>query len=234
MTKPLFDIIQISGQDSFKFLQGQITADLNMLDTTNCILSAYCNRQGQVITVFYIIKNSNSHDNYIIITLGNTGQLLINKIKKYAVFSKITFTLSDFDQTILNQYQINQDSNYYIDNKIPFITTENTEKYLPNELGLVELKAVSFKKGCFLGQEIIARVFYKGKPKKNIHQLMPNTTNTNSLIVSPITIGSTIHNLTNESVGEVLITSNTKILAVLQDRYLKDELYINTIEYKIC
>ena len=37
------------------------------------------------------------------------------------------------------------------------------EDTIANETGLVE-QAIDFKKGCYLGQEIVARIFYKGKP----------------------------------------------------------------------
>ena len=37
------------------------------------------------------------------------------------------------------------------------------EKTVANETGLVE-QAIDFTKGCYLGQEIVARIFYKGKP----------------------------------------------------------------------
>jgi folate-binding protein YgfZ len=37
------------------------------------------------------------------------------------------------------------------------------EETVANETGLVE-QAIDFEKGCYLGQEIVARIFYKGKP----------------------------------------------------------------------
>ena len=37
------------------------------------------------------------------------------------------------------------------------------EETVANETGLVE-QAIDFTKGCYLGQEIVARIFYKGKP----------------------------------------------------------------------
>ena len=39
-----------------------------------------------------------------------------------------------------------------------------------NETGLVE-QAIDFTKGCYLGQEIVARIFYKGKPSQPVMAL---------------------------------------------------------------
>jgi folate-binding Fe-S cluster repair protein YgfZ len=66
-------LIQISGPDCYKFLQGQFTADLDLLDTNKSILSAYCNQKGRVIAVFYILKYS---DDYLLIILGDIGYLM--------------------------------------------------------------------------------------------------------------------------------------------------------------
>ncbi|MEY3183199.1 MAG: tRNA-modifying protein YgfZ [Pseudomonadota bacterium] len=50
--------------------------------------------------------------------------------------------------------------------KIPEIFPETSEQFLPHYLGLPELEAISFNKGCYIGQEIIARMEYRSKQKK--------------------------------------------------------------------
>lgn len=54
--------------------------------------------------------------------------------------------------------------------KIPAIYPETSEKFLPHDLQLPLLNAVSFEKGCFTGQEIVARMQYLGKLKNHLHQ----------------------------------------------------------------
>lgn len=51
---------------------------------------------------------------------------------------------------------------------IPRIFPETSEKFLPHELNLPQLKAISFKKGCYTGQEIVARMEYLGKVKNKL------------------------------------------------------------------
>ena len=52
---------------------------------------------------------------------------------------------------------------------IPNIYPETSAKILPHEINLIQLNAVSFDKGCYTGQEIIARMHYRGKLKKRLY-----------------------------------------------------------------
>jgi tRNA-modifying protein YgfZ len=45
------------------------------------------------------------------------------------------------------------------------------EGTIPQEAGLNE-RAVSFSKGCYVGQETVARLFYKGKPNRHLRGLL--------------------------------------------------------------
>lgn len=51
---------------------------------------------------------------------------------------------------------------------LPAVYPETVDQFLPHHLGLVELGAVSFDKGCYLGQEIVARMQWRGNIKKHI------------------------------------------------------------------
>ncbi len=52
-----------------------------------------------------------------------------------------------------------------IEQNLPQIFIENYEALIPQSVNLDIVGGVNFKKGCFPGQEIIARVKYRGKPK---------------------------------------------------------------------
>lgn len=53
-------------------------------------------------------------------------------------------------------------------NCLPMIYPETVEAFLPHELNLQNLNAISFNKGCYTGQEIIARMHYRGKLKTTL------------------------------------------------------------------
>ena len=52
---------------------------------------------------------------------------------------------------------------------IPWIINSTSEQYLPQMLNLDEMHGLSFSKGCYPGQEIIARVHYRGQLKKKMY-----------------------------------------------------------------
>lgn len=49
---------------------------------------------------------------------------------------------------------------------IPQLTTTTQEQFVPQMLNLDCLQAINFKKGCYTGQEIVARTHYLGKVKR--------------------------------------------------------------------
>jgi hypothetical protein len=54
---------------------------------------------------------------------------------------------------------------------IAHVYAATTETFLPQMLDYDRQGAVSFTKGCYLGQEIVARTQHLGKPKRHLHRL---------------------------------------------------------------
>jgi tRNA-modifying protein YgfZ len=52
----------------------------------------------------------------------------------------------------------------------PRFGAEMSEATIPAEAGIDE-RAVSFTKGCYIGQETVARLHYKGKPNRHLRGL---------------------------------------------------------------
>ena len=50
--------------------------------------------------------------------------------------------------------------------QLPWIASETAEEFTPQALGLERLDAISFDKGCYPGQEIVARLHYRGGNKR--------------------------------------------------------------------
>jgi hypothetical protein len=55
---------------------------------------------------------------------------------------------------------------------IPVITPATTQTFLPHELNLEAFHAIAFDKGCYTGQEIIARLHYRSQIQYTLHQAM--------------------------------------------------------------
>ena len=52
-----------------------------------------------------------------------------------------------------------------------WVTAEHQERFVPQMLGLDHLDGISFKKGCYTGQEVVARLHYKGQSKRGLSRL---------------------------------------------------------------
>ncbi|MNO51918.1 tRNA-modifying protein YgfZ [compost metagenome] len=103
------------------------------------------------------------------------------------------------------------------------------ELFIPQMINLQAVDGVSFKKGCYTGQEIVARMQYLGKLKRRQYRLaldQPDIPAPGTEIFSP-THGS--------SVGEVVIAASTgarcELLAVLTaDAVADDNLHLGSLE----
>jgi len=198
-------LLCIAGEQAKNFLQGQLTCNLDDINSNEARLGAHCNPQGRVISLFRLfIFNSN----YYLQMPRELIPIAMQALKKYAVFFKVTLTdvsdqfkqlgyvgneiTSDLIQVsgtptryllladnIKNIIKDNTDYNNWksidISNKIPAIYPETSEKFLPHDLNLPGLDAVSFTKGCYTGQEIIARMQYRGKLKNHLYRATVET-----------------------------------------------------------
>jgi tRNA-modifying protein YgfZ len=54
---------------------------------------------------------------------------------------------------------------------VPRFGADITPENFPGETGVLS-RAVSFEKGCYPGQETVARMHYRGHPNKNLHRLV--------------------------------------------------------------
>jgi len=165
--------LKIQGKDAKKFLQGQLTCDVELANADTIRLGAHCNPQGRIISLFYLFL---IQDNYFLFMPENMLSLALSALKKYAVFFKVEMTAvaDKEDLQLKNMAEIfrkkfNDDwEHQHVQQNIPIIYPETSGKFLPHELNLHQLEAVSFNKGCYTGQEIIARIHYKGKIKSRL------------------------------------------------------------------
>ncbi len=224
--------LEISGEEAQKFLQGQLTCDLNSLTAHKGHLGAHCDLKGRVLATFYIyLRNEAYH-----LHLPSSSALILQKsLKKYALFSKVKIDLLKSQPATLGiaGRDVYQALRHYIGAELPqpnqqweyqgiylyhipgltprFVCSSNTAdcialweslhhrsaiieneaiwtgfdiqnhlahivkassaQFTPQALSLIEHHAVSFTKGCYTGQEIVARLHYLGKSKQQLSYL---------------------------------------------------------------
>lgn len=81
---------------------------------------------------------------------------------------------------------------------IPWISLATQEQFVPQMTNMDAIGAVSFTKGCYPGQEIIARTRYLGKIKRRMERvLLPCAANNGAVLYSPVLGEQTIGMLVN-------------------------------------
>lgn len=93
---------------------------------------------------------------------------------------------------------------------IPEVWPETIEQFLPHSLNLPALGAVSFNKGCYCGQEIVARMEYRA----NVTPKLFNTPIANAESIPLPGTNLYADNGSDEIIGTVVSASRTEILGV--------------------
>lgn len=115
---------------------------------------------------------------------------------------------------------------------LALVTSHSSEQYLPQMLGLADTGAIDFDKGCYLGQEIVARAQHRGSVKRQLARLEWHQDN-----MAPDSLDAADLTHDNRSVGKIInwqvATDSTKkpqgtALAVVS---IKDEVFPATVSH---
>jgi len=262
MNTPYYSIILFSGNDTYSFLQGQITQDLDGLQDAMSLPAALCNAKGRVIVscrmldlgdrlgmvvptsmVETIITRLSMYrlradvqiecgdDSWITAAFSNQNSLaqlgeaaLLPELETGACAS--SNELISVSQTGTKRYiEVFGNSDQLratgidITNKLDDaswlqermasgladINNDNSEQFTPHMLNLDLTGAVSFSKGCYTGQEVIARTEHLGSVKRRLNRY--SISDRNAKIGDPLFDGES-------NVGKVVTVGTLEILAV--------------------
>jgi folate-binding protein YgfZ len=263
-------VISVTGADCGKFLQGQLTCDINELQDYQAGVAAFCNAKGRVISTLLVVKTGQEYQ--LILPVGLLDKVL-KKLQIYILRALVRLTdqsqtwrlyglegLAPQDQDINLQIdssksstdeilvirhpayfshflciaknpqfieQLLQQHRYKIgsleewrfhelSSGFPWFEAGGSEQYIPQMLNIDQLGGISFNKGCYTGQEIIARTHYLGRAKR--HLFLADCSD----ITEPPACG--VHVLASDNlqnVGDILSAAtflqNTRLLVVLQE-----------------
>lgn len=206
----------VAGKDAATLLQGQITADIKKLafiqqeNNHQSGLSAICNRQGRVMAIFWAIKIDD--ETFHLLMPSCIAEKIQKHLQIFIFRSKVTINLdspSEEDLATLPKGFV-----------IPWITAQNSEEYVAQMLSLDLLEAINFKKGCYTGQEIIARMQYLGKHKRRLALVKAKDPN-------DLTINATLLTEDGKDAGTIVYAEDHQALAVIRLEHEKSPLKIN-------
>ena len=178
-----FSSFSLNGVDAQKFLQGQVTLNVEALAEGATRYTAICNLKGRIQFGLWIKKHS--AESFELITTADLAEALAKQIKKFGAFSKMqllatgeVFPRIEAEHTVFSSEttDVNAWQRAAIASGQAWIDSTTTELFQPQELRLHQRQGVHYDKGCYLGQEVIARLWFKAKPKHWLHLIQGTTT----------------------------------------------------------
>lgn len=229
-------LVTMTGPDTVKYLQGQLTADVPALAANQHVLCGHCDAKGKMWSALRLFHYG---EGLAYLERRSLRDAQLTELKKYAVFSKTTLTADDsvvllgaagqnirhslaalFDSLpdadnpvvqqdgatllhiaqpaerfvlVLNQARAQSlqdallpalptnDSRQWlaldIEAGLPVIDSANSAQFIPQATNLQALQGISFTKGCYSGQEMVARAKYRGANKRALYWLAGTAAN---------------------------------------------------------
>ena len=169
--------LEITGKRSLEFIQGQASGDISEKAQNKDVL--FCDEKGFVITNATVINNETLE----LIIKADVAEILKRELEKYSQFYKCEIEIKEkiisgiYDgvgftkTTTMPKASNNSNNNWDLLKLVHFdidISRAMSLQNRPNEFGYNLEKYVSFTKGCYRGQEIIARLKYLGSNKNTL------------------------------------------------------------------
>lgn len=221
-------VITLSGEEQIKYLQGQVTCDVDSLAQEKLLIGAHCNAKGKVFSAFRLLERQGK---FLLLQPISSIEQSLAELKKFGVFAKVEITrdteyaylaiagqqasvkMAELFQQVPDKitpvvheknttlvYIAGDISRYLIIDKIdklaeisatfdfptyddalwnlleisagfPMLSQQYVAEYVPQMLNLQAINGISFTKGCYLGQETVARMQYLGKNKRALFTL---------------------------------------------------------------
>ncbi|MDC0407070.1 folate-binding protein YgfZ [Candidatus Thioglobus sp.] len=187
-------LLKLTGKDVQSFLQGQFSNDINTLEQGVVQLNAYCQHQGKIIALIWVMKKNES---FYLSFPSDLAEIVVKRLSMFKMMSDVVIVdisnelvqLGVIDEDLKDGFKLNQHQSVVlveytsefeladerlwdeacIENNIAEVTLDTSEQFVPQLLNLdIDEVGVSFTKGCYPGQEVVARLHYLGKSKRRL------------------------------------------------------------------
>jgi len=245
-------LLKISGSDSELFLQNQLSNDITKLDNSTAQLNAYCQHQGKIIALFWVMRYEGSlllsfpidlvekiksrlqmfviMSDVVIQDVSNEFcQIgLINEAHEnaYIIKEQLSVLLEKNNAAaVINADSIDMWHKACIDSLLPEIYLLTSEKLVPQMLNLdINEFGVNFSKGCYPGQEVVARLHYLGSAKRRLFAFESNT---------EINIGDSLYCASSKSAKDRGDRYKGSGMVVLRIKYKSKYYCLSTLEIEL-
>ena len=231
-------LIRVSGTDAEEFLQNQFSNDIKKLDNYNLQINAYCQHQGKIIALFWVIRTDNS---FLLSFPIDLLEKVISRLQMFVIMSDVLIEnvseefsqIGLIDEKVEGSYLINERMSLLIsslkghegtnstntdewtkasiDSQLPEVFLSTSEKFVPQMLNLdIDEFGVNFSKGCYPGQEVVARLHYLGEAKRRLFSFQCDS---------------------EVQIGDNLYCSSSNAAKARADRYKGSGMVVNKVKY---
>ena len=180
--------LTLTGPDAASFLQGYLTCDTQTLEEGVGTPMAYCNIKGRVLANGWA---RGGPDRVALIVHPTVADALSTHLSRYLAFARSKLEPAPSNLGLRSEaahegiellpfrWRAVPEPNpapaadldrLCIEAGVALVSAPVSERFLPQMLGLTDIGAVSFDKGCYLGQEVVARAQYRGEVKRRIRR----------------------------------------------------------------
>jgi len=187
INKKMITVFEMTGADVLSFLNNQAVSEIQNLNGSTRF-TAICNPKGRVIytliisqhkELIYVAVDSSLSDNFLqyinmrrfrmdISIKKSTSLLGVDNTKEQPQLGNDVTFVNDSDPPSTDSHVFWL---FIFKTGLPWITTETSELFIPQHLNLDISQVIDFNKGCYPGQEIVARLHFLGKIKKRMQYI---------------------------------------------------------------
>jgi folate-binding protein YgfZ len=176
-----WDKLRVTGEDRVRFVQGMLTNDLDKLAVGGFLRGAMLNPKGRVLAVVDIVREE---DALLVLSEPRTGDKVHTILEKHAIADDVVFTrveqlachrvwtspadvwtappiFAESSGSPADLVEVRR-----IEAGLPRYGVDVSEDYFPFEANLDA--AISYTKGCYIGQEVVARAHARGHANKRL------------------------------------------------------------------
>ncbi|MEO8017205.1 MAG: hypothetical protein ABI769_05285 [Pseudomonadota bacterium] len=201
---PPLGVLAFRGADAARFLQGQVSADVEKLAPGQSTLAGFHNPQGRVIALLAIVRNS--ADEFLAVLPKELAADVAQRLRKFVFRAKVAIEDVSASTAVLGS-EANEASpaslaalnwgtrriwvmtadraaefartdaaafarwqRADVDEGLPQVYAATSEGFVAQMLNLDLLGGIAFDKGCYTGQEVIARAHYRGRVKRRLQR----------------------------------------------------------------
>ncbi|MFZ4541609.1 MAG: YgfZ/GcvT domain-containing protein [Rickettsiales bacterium] len=181
-------LIRIAGDDRITFLQGILTQDITKLNADKIQFAALLSPQGKILHDMLLIAEDKS---ILIDTATLYKDTLLKRLAMYKLRAKVTIEeiTAEAAAIAIGTTPLPDPRHPELPNYSPFTIHHTPLTFAIPELGrdfepdtVVALdagydllNAISFTKGCYVGQEVTARMHYKNIARRGFYLLTNDT-----------------------------------------------------------